>query len=920
MKNLIRLCLWVMFFFLGMGLTACSGDSQESVAPTRPIAAEAETVAAPATRIPDTPEPTAVPTIAPTSTATPIPSPTPDLTAAFTGVASERIGVAISYPEAWVSDVAADSGDLHLASDAALLDDMEGSEGIEAGMMVQITSLPQEALAFLLPLDADTNDPTAVLEMFANIFLASMEDETEDASFSERQGPAVATIAGYKAATALYDMRGDKLDGLVKVVAMMDADNGRVVLLFAATPLATEAQYLPLLELMLQTVVLSPPTGAHSGSSDSAGGGFGGGSSAVGMVGSGGQATVHADVPRITPEPGMTHFTNGNQVFDITVHDGLIYAATGGGLVAWDYVNGRAAGQWTTLDGLGHNVTKAITVCALPQERIVIGTKVGLSLYDPVSGAFENWTRANSGMSSDAGVATLACAPQSQALVIGYDLDGVDVYEAGSDTWRYYAPFRQLESGFAEALAVQGDLDAIWVAHITSVSRINHRQGTVDYYHEENGLDDLNTSEFEHFVEDIMIDEDGVVWFAQGGGLTRVDGDGRFTFIASKEITGWPFWSGTDDLAPGADGTIWTNDQLGGICQFDPISVSCLTTFADEPGMADDFNNGLFIDDAGQIFYGSEGEGISYYDGTAWQNFLLDTKLLSNEFRAIAQGADGSIWIGGHDGGQNFFAYDVAGSWQELSHYLGWNSVNTFYPEADGMWLGHTGGAGFYAYGSGQWTSVERAEEAGAGIYQGGVTAIARDNEGRMWFGANGVTAWDGATFVYFDLLTESERSDGRFPRQVNAILVEGSNVWVGGVGVLYRFDTRDNTLQQFTRWDASNGLPGFFPTVYALAQDQDGTLLAAVDRKLLRGKGDDITEVYDAGAPIVSITIDEDGAIALGTDGNGLHVQADGAWLTLTVADGLPSNRLANQGVLIDYLGSFWIAGREGGLLHIAP
>ncbi|NJN55409.1 MAG: hypothetical protein HC804_12025 [Anaerolineae bacterium] len=491
--------------------------------------------------------------------------------------------------------------------------------------------------------------------------------------------------------------------------------------------------------------LIGAPAGgsSSSGGGSASGGGAVSGGSSVGMVGSGGVATVRDDVPRPTLESGMTIFSNGNEVFDVAVHDGLIYAATGGGLVAWEYASGEPVGKWTTLEGLGHNVAKAAVVCSLPQERIVIGTRAGLSLFDPASGTIENWTSANSGMGSDAGVQTLECSAQGNALVIGYDLDGVDVYEAATDTWTYYEPFDDLESGFAEALAIKGNLDEIWVAHIAAVSRINHRLGTVDYFDDENGLDDAATDNFEDFVEDIVVDSNGTVWFAQGGGLTRVDGNGAFTFIASEDIPGWPFWSGTDDLAVGANGTIWTNDSLGGICQFDPKTTSCLTSFEDEAGMADDFNNGLFVDGSGQIFYGSEGGGVSYFDGSSWENFLLDEVALSNQYRAIAQGADGSIWVGGYDGGQKFFAYDVAGTWEDLSDHLSWYGISTFYPEADGMWIGHSGGASFYNYDSGEWTDLESADVAGEGIYQGEVTAVTRDSQGRLWFGTgSGITVW----------------------------------------------------------------------------------------------------------------------------------------------------------------------------------
>lgn len=1028
------------------------------------------------------PEPTAEPepTDEPEPTPEPTEEPAPETT--FSEEAfSEIIGVTLSYPEGWASEIG-ESGDIQIGSDPAFVS--SNDLDLTSGAVVAATSLDNEILAFFSEEEFDMSDPVAVANVFSTLFTESAAGEDEE--YTIRQEATAVTIAGYDAAVAIYDVTTPEEDGVLKLIALVDSAHNRAVILVGGISADDEAEFMPTVDAIIETIVLSEPEsldlglgdggsdeeedtampsgeaisqyatsafatteysddswsaaqatgapdtpacgdeitawatessdgidsielfydtpvyavevviyqtynpnqvvqvelistegeyvtvyegaptavddpcpfvmtipadgdiladgvrvtldqsqlglgwneidavelygmseGSTSGTTSSSSGG-----GAAGMVGSGGEATVRDDVPRVPPASGLTMFSNGNEVFDIAVQDGTIYGASGGGLVAWDYASGEPIGKWTTLDGLGHNVTSAITICPLPEERVVIGTKVGLSLFDPATGMFENWTTENSGMSSDDGVVALHCVPEINALVIGYDLDGVEVYEAASDTWTYYAPFDQLESGFAEALAVKGNLDEIWVAHIGAVSKINHQTGDITYYDDENGLDIEETDQFEHFVEDIVVDNNGTVWFAQGGGLTRVDGDGQFTFFSSEEIAGWPFWSGTDDLTIAADGAIWTNDTLGGICQYDPASNSCLTSFEDETGMADSFNNGITVDAAGQIFYGSEGEGISYYDGATWHNFQIEEKPLSNRFNVIAQGADGSIWVGGYDGAQKFFAYDAEGTWEDLSDHLSWYSVSSFYPEADGMWVGHSNGASFYNYDSGSWTDFESADEAGDGIFDGEVTAIARDGHGRMWFGTiGGVTVWDGDTFTYFDLLTDTERADGRSALWVNTILVEGNNAWIGGDNVLYRFDTSDESLQTFTRWDEDNGLPGFFPRVNDIAQDLDGNVLLAIDGNLMMHDGaDNFTEIYDAGNNIHSILVDDEGVIAVGTDGAGLHINLDGQWVTLTTADGLPSNRLAGDNILIDYQESLWVAASEGGIVQISP
>lgn len=51
-----------------------------------------------------------------------------------------------------------------------------------------------------------------------------------------------------------------------------------------------------------------------------------------------------------------------------------------------------------------------------------------------------------------------------------------------------------------------------------------------------------------------------------------------------------------------------------------------------------------------------------------------------------------------------------------------------------------------------------------------------------------------------------------------------------------------------------------------------------------------------------------------------GVHINLDGEWVTLTTAEGLPSDKLASSNVLVDYLETLWVAASEGGIVQIVP
>lgn len=897
---MLRRHIVLIVFVLTLILAACGGGNEE-----------------PTPAAPSEPAVNTAPTVETAPTSPPEPTATVDPTAGFISTTSEILGITLRHPADWVVDVNEENGDLQVASSADILTS-NGDMTID-GATVMATAIDKEMFGFFGD-DVDTEDPIALLDLF--IGLITGEDEEEQIKVLET--PATTTIAGRDAATGVYEIKGDNQEGIGLFAAIID-DN-RVVFAFSAVTNSVLDDYRPIVSAVINSITLSAPTAAAAEltavpveeptevppvdttlTTDD-------------MMG----APVFAmfsDLPEPALESGATMYSNGNIVYDVAFYDDVLWAATDGGLVAWDAKTGDLLRKWTTLDGLPHNVINTIVVCPLGGDKLALGTKGGLSLYDPNAGNFENFTKENSGLHSDYSIVSLACVPNLQTLVIGYDLDGVEVYNYATDTGVHYEPFDQLESGFAEAIAVVGDLEEIWIAHIGAVSVIR-ADGSISYYDDKNSnLDDPNTDDFEHFVNDIVVDSTGTVWFGQGGGLTRVDGDNEFTFFSGDDVPGWPFFTNVEGLAAAPDGTLYTNAGFGGICHFDPATVNCVDSFEDEPGMGEDFNTNIIAANNGNLYYASE-EGVSVYDGSGWQLWSMDELPEANSYRALAQGADGSIWVGGFYGAQWFYAYDADTTWTNTDDHLNYVTVNTFYPTSDGMWVGHSNGASFYTYADGSWMDMEHADEPGMGIYKGEVTALEYDHMGRLWFGTSaGLTVWDGSTFTYIDLLNDEERTDERSPRWVYDLYRDGSTMWVGTAGALFHFDA-GSEITEMARYDDENSKLPWAPGIHGILHDTDNNLLVAADSHLYQFNGsDDFDEILQADNTINAMFLDEDsGTLWLSLNGAGVLAYENGEWINLTTADGLPSNLITGNGVLVDYLGTLWVGAGEGGLLHFVP
>src|SRR6266571_6199563 len=126
-----------------------------------------------------------------------------------------------------------------------------------------------------------------------------------------------------------------------------------------------------------------------------------------------------------TTAPGWQYFSDANAVHGLAVHAGRLYAATGGGVVAWDLATGKVLKKWTALDGLLGNRADAIAVCPLPEPKLVVGTLEGFNVCDLKTGRWQSLTPASSEMAG-ASVTALVADPERKTLYIGYGYAGVN--------------------------------------------------------------------------------------------------------------------------------------------------------------------------------------------------------------------------------------------------------------------------------------------------------------------------------------------------------------------------------------------------------------------------------------------------------------------------------------------------------------
>jgi len=293
------------------------------------------------------------------------------------------------------------------------------------------------------------------------------------------------------------------------------------------------------------------------------------------------------------------------------------------------------------------------------------------------------------------------------------------------------------------------------------------------------------------------------------------------------------------------------------------------------------FNSGL-LDSEGDLWFGSNGDGIYRYNGTSFTNYTIEDGLNSNKIFSMIEDQNRNLWFGTADGllrynGESFkhvpIPYsDTTGIYLEkVRHVINPNAVHSLLEDKKGnIWIG-TGGAGAYRYDGEVFTSfqTEIGHKQEDNRYHNWITSIAEDNEGNIWFSSmtrGGASRFDGETFTQF------MPKDGLFTDMVRTIFTDKSgNVWFGykatDEGGLTKYDGK-----LFTNFNTKDGLCN-----------------------------SSIMVMYEA----------NNGSLWLGGDMNNLCIYDGKNFKEFKSIDGKPFEQIIT--IIEDKKGAIWFGGRNG-------
>jgi len=265
-------------------------------------------------------------------------------------------------------------------------------------------------------------------------------------------------------------------------------------------------------------------------------------------------------------------------------------------------------------------------------------------------------------------------------------------------------------------------------------------------------------------------------------------------------------------------GNIWFGTNGDGVCRYDGKNYAYFSPTDLSSGFGGEAVRGIVPDNNGNLWFATNG-GATRYDGEKFANFTVEDGLNHNQVWSILKDKSGMLWFGTEGGvsrydGKKFtdFPLPEANLVQSPKAYPAPKLINSIFQDASGnIWL-CSNGNGVYRYDGKAISNISEKD----GLCNNFVQSIMQDKNGKLWFATRfgGICSYDGKSFVTF---TEKDGLGNNFARVISED--KSGNLWIGNAGGgLTRYDGK-----AFINYTEKDGLSNRF--VQSIMEDKDGKL-----------------------------------------------------------------------------------------------
>jgi ligand-binding sensor domain-containing protein/serine phosphatase RsbU (regulator of sigma subunit) len=357
-------------------------------------------------------------------------------------------------------------------------------------------------------------------------------------------------------------------------------------------------------------------------------------------------------------------------------------------------------------------------------------------------------------------------------------------------------------------------------------------------------------------------------------------------------------------IAEDKHGNLWFGTDGGGISRYDG---KWFTHFTEQEGLVNNVVRSMLHDERGRLWIGTDG-GITLFDGKYFTNYSKKNGLPAEIIYSIAQDDKNQIWFGTEKGmlvynGKSFLHYNQQSG---FTNARVWTILND---RRKGLWIGTD--SGLFSYSGIQFkqhiSAINRTLDYNP---TPAIRCLIQDRNGYLWGGTNGngVFRFDGTTFYAFT------QENGLASNKVLCMIMDkGGDLWFGTDGMgLTRYNGK--SLIQYNKQE---GLTN--DVVLTAMQDHGGNLwFGTYGGGVVKYNGKLFTHITQSEGlsdnVVRGILKDSEGNLWFGTNGGGV-VKYDGVnFANYSLKQGLSNDVV--RCLVQDNDGNIWMGTHDGGVI----
>ena len=325
-----------------------------------------------------------------------------------------------------------------------------------------------------------------------------------------------------------------------------------------------------------------------------------------------------------------------------------------------------------------------------------------------------------------------------------------------------------------------------------------------------------------------------------------------------------------------------------------------MQNYSTEKGLAIDAVISGFRDKAGNLWFGTEGAGVTRYDGKSSVTFTADEGLVNNAVAFITEDKKGNIWFTA--GGLAKYDGRSITSFTKSDGLISNEVISIAVDSNNDLLLATREGP--CKFDGKQFINLTTA----GGFVGKEVRTITQDKHGNAWFGTwdGGINRFNGKTF------TNYSTTDGIIDNKVISSYTDSKgNLWFGSD----RYGVTKYDGKSFSIFRDLPGIPHH--SIHSIGEDNEGNIwLGSFREGVSRYDGKEFVNMTMKQGlrhhTVNSITKDKSGNLWFGTYGGGVSCYGGKAFTVFTTAQGLADNTV--RSIIEDSKGDFWFGMNTNG------